>query len=111
MAGLSFIAALGPDDAHAALRRRAEALTVKLASMRGAMKAGSDAGLPRLFELESEYEERQLAAELQFVNGLVEELSSGTLEGLDMWRMFHTAGFDADSIHFTFDTSDADDTR
>ena len=33
MAGLSFIAALEPDDALAALRRRAESLTVKIAAL------------------------------------------------------------------------------
>ena len=58
MAGLSFLPALDPDDALAALRRRAEALTMKLVAMRGAMQAARDAGLPRIFELESEYEER-----------------------------------------------------
>ena len=45
-AGLSFLPALDPDDALAALRRRAEALTMKLVAMRGAMQAATDAGLP-----------------------------------------------------------------
>src|SRR5215471_3899197 len=35
MAGLSFIAALSPDDAIAALRRRSEALALRLTAMRG----------------------------------------------------------------------------
>ena len=105
MAGLSFIPSLDPDDALAALRGRAEALTVKLAGMRGAMHAAKAAGLPRLFELETEYEEQQLVAELKFVNGLVDEISAGTLEGLDAWRMFHTEGFDPKEVHFTFDTN------
>ena len=35
MAGLSFLPSLGPDDALVVLRGRAEALTVKLAGMRG----------------------------------------------------------------------------
>jgi hypothetical protein len=60
--------------------------------------------LPRLFELESEYEEQQLTAELKFVNGLIDEMATGTLEGLDMWRMFHTEGFDPEEVHFSFDT-------
>src|SRR6202451_4240389 len=71
MAGLSFIPALDPDDALAALRRRSEALTMRLVAMRGAMKAATDAGLPRIFELESEYEERPLSAEFALVGGLV----------------------------------------
>ena len=105
MAGLSFIPSLDPDDALMALRGRAEALKVKLAGMKGAMKAASAAGLPRLFELESEYEEQQLVAELKFVNVIVDAISSGTLEGLDMWRLFHTEGFNSEEVHFTFDTN------
>jgi DNA-binding PadR family transcriptional regulator len=106
MAGLSFLPSLHPDDALVALRSRAEALTVKLAGMRGAMKAAAAAGLPRIFELETEFEEQQIVAELKFVNGLVEDMSSGTLEGLDLWRMFHTDGFDSEEVKFTFDTTE-----
>jgi DNA-binding PadR family transcriptional regulator len=102
-AGLSFIPALSPDDALAALRRRAEALTVKIAAMRGAMQAATDAGLPRIFELESEYEERTLSAELSFVRALVDEMENGTLEGLDLWRLFQTEDFNPEEVHFTFD--------
>jgi DNA-binding PadR family transcriptional regulator len=102
-AGLSFLPALDPDDALAALRRRAEALTVKLASMRGAMQAATDAGLPRIFELESEYEERTLSAELAFVRALVEEMENGTLDGLELWRLFQTEDFNPEEVHFTFD--------
>ena len=102
MAGLSFIPSLPPEEALVALRSRADALRVRLAGMRGAMKAARDGGLPRLFELEAEYEEQQLSAELKFVNGLVEEIAAGTLEGLDMWRLFHTDGFNAEEVHFNF---------
>jgi DNA-binding PadR family transcriptional regulator len=103
MAALSFLPSLPPDEALVALRSRSEALKVKLAAMRGAMKAARDAGLPRIFELESEYEEQQLRAELKFVTGLVDEMSSGTLEGLEMWRVFHTEGFNPEEVEFTFD--------
>jgi DNA-binding PadR family transcriptional regulator len=103
MAGLSFVAALDPDDAQAALRRRAEALTIRLAGMRSAMQTAHEAGLPRLFELEAEYEERQVTAELQFVKSLVDEMESGTLEGLDMWRKFQSEDFEPEEVHFTFD--------
>ena len=103
MAGLSFLPALDPDDALAALRRRAEALTIKLVAMRGAMQAARDAGLPRIFELESEYEERPLSAELRFVTALVDEMENGTLEGLDLWRLFQTEDFNPEEVHFTFD--------
>jgi DNA-binding PadR family transcriptional regulator len=103
MAGLSFIPSLHPDEALMALRSRADALKVKLAGMRGAMKAATDAGLPRLFQLEAEYEEQQVVAELKFVNNLVQQMSAGTLEGLDLWRMFHTEGFNPEEVVFDFD--------
>ncbi len=103
MAGMSFLPSLPPEEALTALQSRADALRVKLAGMRGAMKAASDAGLPRIFELESEYEVQQVAAELKFVSALVDEMTSGTLEGLEMWRAFHTEGFDPGEVAFTFD--------
>jgi DNA-binding PadR family transcriptional regulator len=103
MAGLSFIPALDPDDALGALRRRLDALGVRLAALRGAMKATHAAGLPRLFELETEYEERLLAAELAYVKGLVDEITAGELEGLEMWRSFHSGDFDPEAVHFSFD--------
>jgi DNA-binding PadR family transcriptional regulator len=103
MAGLSFLPSLPPDEALAALQARRDALKVKLAGMRGAMKAAHDAGLPRVFELETEYEEQQLQAELKFVTALVDEMASGSLEGLEMWGMFHTAGFNAKEVEFKFE--------
>ena len=103
MAGLSFLPALDPDDALAALQHRAEMLTVKLASQRGIEKAARDAGLPRIFGLESEYEEGQVVAELRFVTSLAEEMENGTLEGLDLWRLFQTEDFDPEEVHFTFE--------
>jgi DNA-binding PadR family transcriptional regulator len=92
MAGLSFIAALDPDDALRALHERADVLTFKLAGLRGSMKAAREAGLPRLFELEVEYEEGQLEAELRFVRGLIHDIETKALEGVDMWRAFHDEG-------------------
>jgi len=103
MAGLSFLPSLPPDEALMALKSRADALKVKLAGMRGAMKAAQEGGLPRLFELEAEYEEQQVAAELKFVSGLVHELNDETLDGFEMWRMFHTEGFDPKEVEFNFD--------
>lgn len=102
MAGLSFLPSLPPDEALAALRSRSDALKVKLAGLRGAMRAARQAGLPRLFELEGEFEEQQLVTELKFVNGLVADMSAGSLDGLEMWRLFHTEGFNPDEFGFSF---------
>jgi DNA-binding PadR family transcriptional regulator len=104
LAGLSFLPALDPEDAVAALAHRAEALKIKLIGLRGAMQGARAAGLPRLFELEVEYEESQLVAELKFVNALVEEMAAGAFEGMEMWRAFHTAGFNPGEVTFKFDT-------
>ena len=67
------------------------------------MDAARKAGLPRIFELEAEYEESQLAAELKFVKALVKDMDDGSLEGLDMWRVFHSEGFNPEEVHFEFE--------
>ncbi len=109
MAGLSFMAALDPDDALRALRERGDALVFKLAGLRGSMKAARQAGLPRLFELEVEYEEGQLAAELRFVRGLIGDVETNALEGLDLWKSFHDEGTSpTDVIDFQFHLDPAD---
>jgi DNA-binding PadR family transcriptional regulator len=92
MAGLSFVAALVPDDALAALRLRTDGLGFRLAQIRGGIQAAGDLGLPRLFTLESEYEEQVLDAELHFVSALIKDIESGDLGGLDGWTAFHTDG-------------------
>jgi|HubBroStandDraft_5_1064220.scaffolds.fasta_scaffold350314_1 DNA-binding PadR family transcriptional regulator len=106
MAGLSFLGALAPDDALQALQTRAEALTYKLTQIRSTQRMAADMGLPRIFALEGEYEQGQMEAELQFVGGLIKDIESGDLQGLDLWRSFHTDGviplegvvFDLDQI-------------
>ena len=36
------------------------------------------------------------------MDGLIEDMESDDLEGLDMWRLFHTEGFDPEEVEFTF---------
>ena len=103
MAGLSFLPALTPDDALQALRARVEILTFKLAKMRGAIRLANEAGLPRLFELEAEYEEQVTEAELHFVNGLVKDIESGDLDGLEMWNTFHDPDRNPEEVVFRLD--------
>lgn len=106
LAGLSFMPALSPDEALAAFRMRANTLELRLAQMRTAMRTAHDAGLPRLFMIESEFEEQLTETELHFVNGLIKDLASGDLEGLDLWRSFHTDGTNpAEALVFNFDRS------
>ncbi|MGP0031549.1 MAG: PadR family transcriptional regulator [Acidimicrobiales bacterium] len=104
MAGLSFIAALAPEDALQALRTRADGLRFRLGQMRGATRIAREVGLPRLFNLEGEYEEQLLEAELHFVEGLVKDIEAGDLEGLEMWRSFHADGtIPLEGVVFNFD--------
>lgn len=103
MAGLSFIAALDPNVALRALRERADVLGFKLAGIRGGMSAALKAGLPRLFELEAEYEEGQLKCELRFVKGLIEDIETKTLEGFDMWKTLHEEGAIPPELAFQYD--------
>ncbi len=91
MAGLSFLPALDTGDALDALRQRAIALEIRLTQLRAAQRAAADAGLPRLFELEGEYEERVMETELDFVRRLVKEIDNGSLDGIELWRSFAEA--------------------
>jgi DNA-binding PadR family transcriptional regulator len=88
-AALSFLAVLAPDEAADLLDQRATALDVQLAQLRGGHEAAAKMGLPRLFELESEYRERLLEAELDWVRSLVADIRAGVLEGQDAWAGFH----------------------
>ncbi|MDQ2727946.1 MAG: PadR family transcriptional regulator [Actinomycetota bacterium] len=88
MAGLSFMAALPPEEVTAALSARARVLEFQLEQLRGVQRAAAKAGLPRLFFVETEYEHRLLQAELDFVGELVTNIESGSLGGLDLWRSF-----------------------
>ena len=89
MAALSFLPALAPDEAIAALRKRVNALDIQVLKMQGLGRAADQYGLPRLFSIESEYEAWMVVAELDFTKKLLDDLESGTFEGLDQWRTFH----------------------
>jgi hypothetical protein len=42
--------------------------------------------------VETEFEEQLIETELEFVGGLINDMTSGDLEGLDLWRSFHADG-------------------
>lgn len=76
-AALSFVFGLTPDDALAALERRATLLREHIAGLERELQ--SDAGPPRVFFLESEYMHALATAELTWLTGIVEELRAGKL--------------------------------
>ena len=91
MAALSFLPGLPPHEAATLLRQRINTLEMKLLKMASLGRAADEAGLPRLFSIESEYEAHQLQSELDFVRKLVEEIDSGSLDGLAVWEGFHAS--------------------
>lgn len=91
-AGLSMLAALTPDEAAKALGERLAALDRAVADGRASLEAERTSGVPRLFLVEVEYELAVREAEAAWVSGLLEELTSGSLPGLDEWRRWHETG-------------------
>ncbi|OLF11841.1 PadR family transcriptional regulator [Actinophytocola xanthii] len=90
-AGLSVMAALGPDEAADALRERLAELDRMIAADR-ALLAEAAVDVPRLFLVESEYELAVREAEAAWVRGLLDELTSGSLPGVDAWRRWYETG-------------------
>jgi DNA-binding PadR family transcriptional regulator len=91
-AGLSLLAALTPDEAARALGERLTALDSAVAAGRESLAAQLAGGLPRLFLVEVEYDLAVRAAEADWVRGLLDELTSGTLPGIAEWRHWHETG-------------------
>jgi DNA-binding PadR family transcriptional regulator len=87
-AALSFLPVLPPDEAVERLKERCFVLEVQLTQLRAVLAASTDAGLPRLFQLEGEYEQAVRAAELDYCRSLVKEIETGQLGGLEEWRTF-----------------------
>jgi|SRR5579871_4653846 len=84
VAALSVLFGLAPEDAQAQLEHRAERLAAELASCEATV-AGAPPGLPRLFLLEEEYRAAVLGAELDWVRGVVADLSEGRLAWSEEW--------------------------
>lgn len=89
-AALSLIAGLDPDEVLRLLRVRLSRLDSTFASTRAVIEEMAKQGLPRLFAIEGEYANAVLAAELEFVRGLIAELEAGTFENLALWRKLHS---------------------
>jgi DNA-binding PadR family transcriptional regulator len=98
-AGLSFLAALPPEEAVALLKERVRRLDVETGEMRSRLDAAMEQlNLPRLFLVEAEHELMLREAELGWVRGIVEEIETGALGSISEWRSLHSerdAGEDA----------------
>ncbi|NGN64287.1 PadR family transcriptional regulator [Streptomyces sp. A7024] len=90
-AALSLMGVLGPDEVCELLTSRAAELEVRAAGVRGVAE-GLGTKLPRLFLVETEYQAHMMAAEAAWVRGLVKEIESGSLDGVEEWRQMRATG-------------------
>jgi DNA-binding PadR family transcriptional regulator len=88
-AGLSFMAALPPEEVATLLGDRVHLLEEEVEEMRSGMDAALEGGLPRLFLIESEHELVLREAELAWARDLSRKIAAGTLSGMEGWRVFH----------------------
>lgn len=77
-AALSFVMILGPERTLAAMQQRAQTLTASLADLDASLEQYS-ASLPRVTLMDDEYQRAITAAELAWLNGVIEDLKAGTL--------------------------------
>jgi DNA-binding PadR family transcriptional regulator len=87
-AGLSLMPVLPPQDVVKLLEERRKRLEIEVAQA-ASLRELIAPELPRLFYVEAEYRWKLKEAELTFVRGLIDDIASGRLEGLDRWREHH----------------------
>ena len=88
-AGLSLMAVLPPDEVARLLTERSERLRIELRSLDATLAAVADMGLPDVFAVESSFRRAMMAAELDFVANLANEIRLGKLGGTSGWRRMH----------------------
>jgi DNA-binding PadR family transcriptional regulator len=89
-AGLSMLSVLPPEEATIALRERLVELERMVAAQRALLATHAD--VPRLFLVENEYELAVREAEVAWVRGLLDELTTETFPDLAGWRQWHATG-------------------
>jgi DNA-binding PadR family transcriptional regulator len=90
-AGLSVLGVLSPAEAIDLLRRRRELVASEVDTAAAALERTARE-VPRLFLLEGEYDLALQTAELRWLDGLLAELTGGTLPGLELWQSWHDTG-------------------
>ncbi|MEV4515902.1 helix-turn-helix transcriptional regulator [Dactylosporangium sp. NPDC049525] len=88
---LSVIGVLPPDEVIDLVERRIAVLERQLAEERADL-AKFQATVPRLFLVEVEYSIAIEQAEVDWLRGLLAELTAGTLPGMAAWRHYHETG-------------------
>lgn len=82
---------LAPDEVRQLLTQRLETLDKAVDSLREHLGLWTRR-LPRLLLVEAEYQLAMRAAEADWVRGLIGEIVSGTIPGVDEWRRFAETG-------------------
>ena len=113
VAALSFLAALPPELTADLLKQRLRYLVLEEAQARATLELVQKHGLPRLLWIDEDYRSRVLATEMDFVRSLINDIESGTLEGIDWWHEIHERGFDVapppfdlEQLHKSFQRGD-----
>ena len=88
-AALSLMGIVPPDEVASLLAERIGRLEERIREMRQLLNDAAAQGLPRLFMIESEYELTMAKAELAWVRSLHDEIATGALPDLALWRAFH----------------------
>jgi DNA-binding PadR family transcriptional regulator len=106
-AGLSLMGGLPPDEVARLLEERRERLRMELSSVDSMLAIVTDMGLPEVFAVETHYRRAMLAAELEYVAKLANDIRSGALGGSKAWRRMHELRADG----LTFEEIFADPVR
>jgi hypothetical protein len=80
---------LPPEEATELLERRLSTQRAALENGQKLIARALDAGMPRLFAVEHEYELAILAAEVEFLTALLDDMRNGSFSGLAGWRRIH----------------------
>jgi DNA-binding PadR family transcriptional regulator len=90
-AALSVVGVLPPDEVRRLLAHRLAVLDAQIQDQQDNLsEVGKE--VPRIFLIEVEFHVALIKAEAQWVRSLLEEMDTGTLPGIDMWREYHQTG-------------------
>jgi DNA-binding PadR family transcriptional regulator len=88
-AGLSFLPGVAPLEAISLLEERAGRLEEAIVHARVVREMLEQRGLPRVLWVEAEFEDELRQTELRFVRHLLEEITAGTIDGIEIWQGWH----------------------
>ena len=88
-AALSLLPVLPLGQAISLLESRLALLDSEHRRQAAALRQAHETGFPRMFVIESEYQQALLTAEIDYVRTLVTELKEDTFPGLAAWRRIH----------------------